>query len=1282
MASVDSLQDTLQTERRENTAAAEEAAKQAVIADQLHRQELDKQAESHAKAFEELTRGNENDAIKAAEGAEKVLSEELTRERAYAADKERQLRSDLQEAVGLERTRIGEVHQEEIMVVTEQNRVEKERLREKADIIMLRAVDAVTAKMAEMRVKCAAEITEKEAEAEAARVKDISCLEQDFNREKLFAESKASEARRVADAEREREIQEAVVKEIAAADAARETKINVLREQQDAAYVQLSEAHGVAVKAAVEEAGERLHVEHREAMAVAIATKEAALLKAHREEAEQAEKEHTADIIALKLNHEGEMRKLKEEREEALARVRDDANARYLADAEAATNETRASITMAKAESTRFINTLEESHCNQLATTKEEHEAKEKRAVEEENLRGQAKLLASTAKSATAIETLRVETTAAREALRKKHREEALKIQELQEFEVGRAVAETAHRSERALNDLKQRHQALLAEEKAEMYGTIAELTAKHQTELEIAKKHWQTDAEGRRAADVEAAEQEKSACLAELKAKAATIRAEENERHQEEISLVEESTKYEIEGVRAAAENKHIADLAAAAGKMSNAVEEARAGHEAAGAAMEEKHREEVRVLREGQRVEIKRISNDATERRESDVANAKDELAASLITIKAETTSVAAAQKARHQNEMKKVDDKYKAEMDRVVEARENRRVSDLTALREELERSIVEVKEHEAESIASLNKTHKVEIEILERENRDKEAHAAEAAKEKRVAELATLSSNFEKRKAGYRAETAEILADLEQCHRQEIKKILDEAEKEAMKVSAAVEKQAEADSAEMVAVLAEEKLAHQIEIEKLSGEHAAKIAAVATRAEELRVSDLGNAEIRFKSSVDAVRKNMAEEKAASVTWHLLELRQAKEKSTAKLDRVSEQAAKRSSMQETATATVVNELKANHLQETQVARTERDAAVAAASAAAKDAQREELEAMGKKLDMRLFEARSESKKAIEEGAERYRKELQKVTEDLAAKKSTEFAAASDRYAKANTEAMAMAKAKAEVDLDVAIAAQECTHVNALQAERASHAEDVAAAEASREKIEAKAKSRLEAIEETLHEAVRELEKSRKDYAELEVKAEAAETATAEAHSSADELATRAAALDEMLKASVGSKEQELAGHRSRVAQLQAFVARRGDLLSPDDNGKVAASNKNAVSPTAARSIQQRVIDLRGMATGAGVGGLKVSGGDTGLSAFATAGLTDGLTMEKYAEELEITLVRVTVEAAAARQDHLEADLQYQCITRQLVGLKVMYSATGKANSMCLGPKEIAET
>lgn len=79
--------------------------------------------------------------------------------------------------------------------------------------------------------------------------------------------------------------------------------------------------------------------------------------------------------------------------------------------------------------------------------------------------------------------------------------------------------------------------------------------------------------------------------------------------------------------------------------------------------------------------------------------------------------------------------------------------------------------------------------------------------------------------------------------------------------------------------------------------------------------------------------------------------------------------------------------------------------------------------------------------------------------------------------------------------------------------------------------------AKVSIEALEKAHRAAFAELEESQQKECEMLVKrAETAETATAEVQASADELGTRAAALDEMLRASVGSKEEELAGHRSR--------------------------------------------------------------------------------------------------------------------------------------------------
>lgn len=60
---------------------------------------------------------------------------------------------------------------------------------------------------------------------------------------------------------------------------------------------------------------------------------------------------------------------------------------------------------------------------------------------------------------------------------------------------------------------------------------------------------------------------------------------------------------------------------------------------------------------------------------------------------------------------------------------------------------------------------------------------------------------------------------------------------------------------------------------------------------------------------------------------------------------------------------------------------------------------------------------------------------------------------------------------------------------------------------------------------------------------------------------------------------------------------------------------------------------------------------------------STFASGGFGGGpeLTIEQYAEELEAVLIRATAETAAARQDHLEVDMQLKSVMRQLVGLKV---------------------
>lgn len=62
------------------------------------------------------------------------------------------------------------------------------------------------------------------------------------------------------------------------------------------------------------------------------------------------------------------------------------------------------------------------------------------------------------------------------------------------------------------------------------------------------------------------------------------------------------------------------------------------------------------------------------------------------------------------------------------------------------------------------------------------------------------------------------------------------------------------------------------------------------------------------------------------------------------------------------------------------------------------------------------------------------------------------------------------------------------------------------------------------------------------------------------------------------------MGSRDDELAGHRTRLAQLQAFVSRREQA----EEGR--NDDSDVGGQTAGRSVQQRVIDLKAMVAGVG--------------------------------------------------------------------------------------------
>lgn len=72
------------------------------------------------------------------------------------------------------------------------------------------------------------------------------------------------------------------------------------------------------------------------------------------------------------------------------------------------------------------------------------------------------------------------------------------------------------------------------------------------------------------------------------------------------------------------------------------------------------------------------------------------------------------------------------------------------------------------------------------------------------------------------------------------------------------------------------------------------------------------------------------------------------------------------------------------------------------------------------------------------------------------------------------------------------------------------------------------------------------------------------------------------------------MGSRDDELAGHRTRLAQLQAFVSRREQAEDAQYDGSGVGGQ------IAGRSVQQRIIDLKAMVAGVGAAmGSTITGG-----------------------------------------------------------------------------------
>lgn len=959
------------------------------------------------------------------------------------------------------------------------------------------------------------------------------------------------------------------------------------------------------------------------------------------------------------------------------------AEKRRQTDMEALETRTSACLVAANNSAAAMLAAQQEDHQGELTRIAAENKAEIDKLLASAESKRDAELAAAADAMSRALDEARAEHEASLNAVKSGHSVELSASLEAHRCEIERVTKDAAENRKSYMADAKKHLVSSLAALKEDMTLAAAAQEARNLEEKRKIEEDCvaeidrvAAEAERRRVSDMAEVQQHHAKSIAEAEEKCAVAsisRAKlEHEAQQGEIRRIEAENKAEISRLLASAEGRRDAELAAAADALSRALDEARAEHEASLAAIKSQHSVELSASLDAHCREIERVTKDAAEKRESYMADAKKHLLSSLAAMKAEAESAAAAQEACCLEEKSQIEKKHVAEIDRVAAAAESRRVRDMAEAQQQHAKSLAEAERRAVASMSCTKLEHEAEIASLERASTANEARIFKASLEKNTAELKSLASGFEEGKKSYEVQMSATVSTIEKSHREELTTVLAQKDEEIASIRAAAEENLAAERAKMSATAVELIASQTAEIAMIGEEHATELAAVAQRAEERRVSDLDDSERRFEATVDAVRKELAEEKATFVTRHLLDLRRVKEDGAFKFERVSVQAAERCAAREAEAATELSRIKASHLEEMQ-----------AASFAADAARKTELDGLNKRLAlMELDKVGMEDE--MRRFAEQHQCDLQRVNEEREAGKSAELTAASERHAEALASALAEANVTAETIRTASLAAQEEKFVETLRTMRSSHSESLTAAEALCEKIKSDAKSKNEAlnsehllaataIENSHRVAIEELEdRHRVESKEMSKRLEAAELAAVEAQASADEFGTRAAALDEMLRTSVGSKEQELAGHRSRVAQLQAFVARRESSLlfsdlNTDGGGGADGTSEGTVllSPAAARSVQQRVIDLRAMAAGVGpgvgAGGLKVGGGETGLEAFASTGLVEGLTLEKYAEELEIVLVRATVEATAARQDHLEADMQHQSVTRQLVGLKV---------------------
>ena len=875
-----------------------------------------------------------------------------------------------------------------------------------------------------------------------------------------------------------------------------------------------------------------------------------------------------------------------------------------------------------KTEHKVVLSEVECKHQEDLAIVRASLEAEIERlikVVEDQRVESELHAVEANRASTLSISTMEEERVAAIRSVEVQHRESLRKVEEEDKIKMDRALAEAEMRRVCDLDVLRKELETSVAQAKEHGATSISSLLRQHREEL------------AKRVADLTDAEEKYSRALHGCKAEHKAVLSEVKGKHQEDLAIVRASLEAEIERLIKVVEDQRVkSELHAVEANRASTLSISRMEEERVVAirSVEVQHRESLRKVEEEDKIKMDRALAEAEMRRVCDLDALRKELETSVAQAKEHGAASISSLLRQHREELAK-------------------RVADLTDAEEKYSRALHECKaEHKAvlsavkgkhqEDLAIVRASLEAEIErlikVVEDQRVESELHAVEANR----ASTLSISRMEEERVAAIRS--------LEAQHRESLRKVEEEDKIKMDRALAEVEIRRVCDldalRKELETSLAQAKEHGAASISSLMRAHRAELAKLEeekAEVEKQRVATVVEAEAHCVSSVETVRAKMAEDRAALEEAHRLELHLVKEKEAAKMERVSAEASKHLVAREAQVTRETSELSAKHLQGRE------DAATGPGVE-----EKEKEKAEGKEAREAFEGLRNHQREELRDIAtEREAANVRAIAEDLVEE---------ERSSGQNIVTATRNK-------------EEVMHAAALQRERTTHVEAINNVEDALAASEREAKGLVETRQEGHQNARYRLEKAHsasleelgdprhQEMEKMKRRVDAAEEEMAKAKTAAVELAIRASSLEKMLETSVGSREQELADQRCRIGQLEAFVARRESLSNEED--ATITSRDGAAAAT--RSVQQRVIDLRDMVTRTGVGEVKVGEQETGFAAFPRLEPMEGWTTERYMEELEAVLMKSIVEAAAARQDHLEADMQHQSATRELASLKV---------------------